>query len=67
MGTCNCKDDGLDEVKKQAWTIYHSTDEGIQIRDRFAALRLIADCNINKFELLNAGPAVLTMKQWSKG
>jgi transcriptional antiterminator len=54
--------DGLDEVKKHAWTIYHSTNENIQIKDRLAALRLIADCNVEKFELLNAGPSVLAMK-----
>jgi transcriptional antiterminator len=54
--------DGLDEVKKEAWTIYHSTSESVQIKDRLAALRLIADCNVDKFELLNAGPTVLAMK-----
>jgi hypothetical protein len=54
--------DGLDEVKKHAWTIYNSTNENIQIKDRLAALRLIADCNVEKFELLNAGPSVLAMK-----
>lgn len=54
--------DGLDEVKKQAWTIYHSTDKSIQTKDRLATLRLIADCNVDKFELLNAGPSVLAMK-----
>jgi transcriptional antiterminator len=54
--------DGLDEVKKQAWTIYLSTNDNIQTKDRLAALRLIADCNVNKFELLNAGPSVLAMK-----
>lgn len=54
--------DGLDEVKKQAWIIYHSTNENIPIKDRLAALKLIADCNVDKFELLNAGPSVLAMK-----
>jgi hypothetical protein len=34
----------------------------IQIKDRLAALRLIKDCNIDKFELLNAEPSVLNMK-----
>ena len=54
--------DGLDEVKKQAWAIYHSTSESVQTKDRLAPLRLIADCNVDKFELLNAGPSVLAMK-----
>lgn len=54
--------DGLDEVKKQAWTIYNSTSESVQIKDRLAALRLIADCNVDKFELLSAGPSVMNMK-----
>jgi IS30 family transposase len=54
--------DGIDEVKKQAWIIYHSIDEKIQIKDRLNALRLIAGCNVDKFELLNAGPSVLAMK-----
>lgn len=58
--------DGLDEVKKQAWTIYFSTSENIQTKDRLAALRLIADCNVDKFELLNAGPSVLNMKVMEK-
>jgi transcriptional antiterminator len=58
--------DGLDEVKKQAWTIYFSTSENIQTKDRLAALRLIADCNVDKFELLNAGPTILNMKVMEK-
>jgi hypothetical protein len=39
-----------------------STDKSIQTKDRLAALRLIADCNVDKFELLNAGPSVLAIK-----
>ena len=54
--------DGLDEAKKQAWVIYSSTNADVQVKDRLAALKLIADCNIKKFELLQAGPAVMTMK-----
>jgi IS30 family transposase len=54
--------DGLDAVKEQAWSIYHSNNENIQIKDRISALRLVKDCNVDKFELLNAGPSVLTMK-----
>jgi IS30 family transposase len=54
--------DGLDAVKEEAWAIYHSNNMNIQIKDRLAALRLIKDCNIDKFELLNAGPSVLNMK-----
>jgi IS30 family transposase len=54
--------DGLDEVKKHAWTIYSSTNSDVQVKDRLNALRIIADCNVKKFELLNAGPNVLAMK-----
>src|SRR5215210_4890829 len=58
--------DGLDAVKEEAWAIYNSNKENIQIKDRIAALRLAADCNVDKFELLNAGPSVLTMKSMSE-
>jgi IS30 family transposase len=54
--------DGLDEVKKHAWTIYSSTNVDVQPKDRLNALRIIADCNVKKFEMLNAGPSVLAMK-----
>jgi hypothetical protein len=54
--------DWLDAVKEEAWAIYHSNNMNIQIKDRLAALRLIKDCNIDKFELLNAEPSVLNMK-----
>ena len=54
--------DGLNEVQKEAWIIYRSTSSDIQTKDRLSALRLIADCNINRFELLNAGPSVMAMK-----
>jgi IS30 family transposase len=54
--------DGLDEARKQAWVIYSSTNTDVQVKDRLNALRVIIDCNVKKFELLNAGPNVLAMK-----
>lgn len=58
--------DGIDAVRKEAWNIYHSTNAEVQMKDRLNALRLIADCSINKFEMLNQGPVVLTMKSMSE-
>ena len=54
--------DGLDAAKEQAWIIYRSTSESVQIKDRLNALRIVIDANVKKFELLNAGPSVLAMK-----
>lgn len=54
--------DGLDEARKQAWVIYSSTNSDVQVKDRLNALRVIVDCNVKKFELLNSGPSVMTMK-----
>jgi len=54
--------DGIQEVMKEAWIIYRSTNESVQVKDRLNALRIIIDANTKKFELLNSGPSVLSMK-----
>jgi hypothetical protein len=54
--------DGIQEAMKEAWIIYRSTNESVQVKDRLNALRIIVDCNVKKFELLNCGPSVLAMK-----
>lgn len=57
--------DGLDEARKQAWVIYSSTNTDVQVKDRLNALRVIVDCNVKKFELLNNGPNVMAMRVMS--
>lgn len=54
--------DGLDAVRQEAWTIYHSSDASIKPRDRLAALALVKDCCVDRFEMINAGPSVLAMQ-----
>jgi len=58
--------DGLDEVRKQAWLIYASSDFNIQPKDRLTALRIVKDCFVDKFEMLNSGPSVMAMKAMSE-
>jgi hypothetical protein len=53
--------DGIEEAKAQAWDIY-SKSEDLSVKDKLAALKLIIDANVEKFKLINDGPAVLAMK-----
>jgi Trp operon repressor len=55
--------DGIEEAKAQAWDIYSKAEEeDLSVKDKLAALRLTIDANVEKFKLINDGPAVLAMK-----
>jgi IS30 family transposase len=54
--------DELEEVKKESWIIYRSTNSDVQVKDRLTALRVISDCAVKKFEILQNGPSVMAMQ-----
>jgi hypothetical protein len=54
--------DGLDAVREEAWNLYKSSDESIKPKDRLAALGIVKDCCVDRFEMINAGPSVLAMR-----
>jgi IS30 family transposase len=58
--------DGIDEIRREAWSLYKYGDwsQGVHltVKEKLAALRLLKDCNEDKFVLLEKGPSVLNVK-----
>jgi len=52
----------LAEVAIEAWNIYNKPDTEVPVKEKLKALGIIADCSIKRFELLQAGPAVMAMR-----
>ena len=52
--------DGIEEVKREAWRIYHNNE--VSVKEKLAALKLIVESNEAKFKLLSEGPSVLAIK-----
>jgi hypothetical protein len=57
--------DVIDEVKREAWSIYNSIDEkdsSIPIRDKLAPLSLIKECSADRYKLLAEGPSIMAVR-----
>jgi transcriptional regulator len=54
----NCVD-GYDEILKECWKIYNSTDLRITQWHKIAALRLASDIQEHKFSMFQNGPAIM--------
>ena len=52
--------EGIRSVMKECWYIYESTDNNFQ---RLAALKLAKECHEAVFNLLDAGPSIMALKQ----
>ena len=52
--------EGIRTVMKGCWIIYESTDNNFQ---RLAALKLAKECHEAVFNLLDAGPSIMALKQ----
>ena len=53
--------DGIEEAKRQAWRIYHDSNN-ISTKDKLSALKLIVESNEARFKLLSEGPSILAVK-----
>ena len=55
--------DDIDRAKQEAWKIYYNNeDKSIRTYDRIKALNTIIVANVKRFELLQLGPSILSMK-----
>jgi hypothetical protein len=52
--------EGIRSIIKECWYIYESTDNNFQ---RLAALKLAKECHESMFNLADAGPSVMYLKQ----
>ena len=56
--------EGIRSIMKECWSIYASTDdESINWSHRLAALKLAKECNESIFNLMDAGPSIMHVKQ----
>ena len=55
--------EGIRSILKECWSIYQSNDEKINGFQRLAALKLAKECNESIFNLTDAGPSIMVMKQ----
>jgi hypothetical protein len=60
--------DGITEILKECWDIYHNTtdDRTINWIHRLAALKLAKECNESQFKLLSDSPSVFYLKTQDK-
>jgi hypothetical protein len=58
----NCID-GLDEILKQCWKIYHNPLKKPEINQwhKIAALKIAGDINLKKFSMFQEGPATMEL------
>jgi IS30 family transposase len=55
--------DGIEEAKREAWRIYHdNNNNGVSLKEKLAALKLIVEVNEARFKLLSEGPSILAVK-----
>lgn len=52
--------DSLDQVKREAWKLYDSTET--TIKEKLLALKIIVASDETAFKLLSEGPAILAIK-----
>lgn len=55
--------EGIKSILKECWNIYQSEDESINWFQRLSALKLAKECNESIFNLMDAGPSIMAVKQ----
>jgi IS30 family transposase len=55
--------EGIRAILKECWNIYQSNDEKINWFQRLTALKLAKECNESIFNLMDAGPSIMVVKQ----
>jgi IS30 family transposase len=55
--------EGVRNILKECWNIYQSDDEKINWLQRLQALKLAKECHESVFNLLDAGPSIMAVKQ----
>jgi IS30 family transposase len=55
--------EGIKSILNECWNIYKSDDESINCLQRLAVLKLAKECNESIFNLMDAGPSIMAVKQ----
>ena len=55
--------EGVRSILKECWNIYQSDDSKINWFQRLQALKLAKECNESIFNLMDAGPSIMAMRQ----
>jgi len=55
--------EGIRSILKECWNIYQSDDSKINWFQRLSALKLAKECNESIFNLMDAGPSIMYLKQ----
>ena len=55
--------EGVRNILKECWNIYQSTDVKVNGFQRLSALKLAKECNESIFNLMDAGPSIMAMRQ----
>ena len=55
--------DGIRAILKECWHIYQSDDEKINYFQRLSALKLTKECHESIFNLMDAGPSIICLRQ----
>ena len=55
--------EGVRNILKECWNIYQSDDEKVNGFQRLQALKLAKECHESVFNLLDAGPSIMAVKQ----
>ena len=55
--------EGIRSILKECWNIYQSDNEKINWFQRLTALKLAKECNESIFNLMDAGPSIMVVKQ----
>jgi len=55
--------EGIRSILKECWNIYQSDDSKINWFQRLSALKLAKECNESIFNLMDAGPSIMCLKQ----
>ena len=55
--------EGIKSILKECWNIYQSSDEKINWFQRLNALKLAKECKESIFNLMEAGPSIMCLRQ----
>ena len=54
--------EGIEEAKREAWSIYNDNNNEVSIKEKLSALKLIVESNEARFKMLSEGPSILAVK-----
>ena len=55
--------EGIRSILKECWSVYQSNDEKTNWFQRLNALKLAKECHESIFNLMDAGPSIICLRQ----